>query len=155
MNGDDLMAHWPLVLGYVKQRMRGVDLAECEDIAGDTMGKALTRYQDQGNENGLRSWLLTVAQRACIDWYRRRALRTSVTLDVVDWMIGRLDAGSAQHDTVIDVQTALARLRPSDREIVWRVGVLGQTQTAATGLPKSTSCRRCRVATGRFSGVLA
>jgi DNA-directed RNA polymerase specialized sigma24 family protein len=119
MNGDDLMAHWPLLVNYVQKRMRGADRAFCEDVAAQTIEKALTHYRDIGNPDGLRRWLMTVAGNAVLD-YRASKRATEQRLLCADFMYGRLDAGSERHLTAIDVRAALSHVPDHIRDTAER-----------------------------------
>lgn len=143
MTGDELMSNWPLLVSHIQARVRGIDPQDAEQIAGDCIEKALTRFVPRTDSpNGLTHWLLTVASNAATDWLRRRALRAFVPLAVADVARARIDAGSHQHDTILDVQAALGRMDPHQREIVWRHTVLDQTQVAAVFGPSRVKVGR-------------
>ena len=139
--------HWSGVYRYVHRRMQDIDLAVVEDLTADTFLRALraaSSYRERGD--GPRSWLLTIALRLVIDWRRRQALLAMVDLRIVDYYRSQVDAGTGDHDMVIDLRDALAALPPEGRAVVWGQAE-GWTQWEAGGsfgLSKTASWRRYR-----------
>lgn len=117
MNADDLMQHWPLLVGTVKHMLPTASHAVWEDVAADTLEKAirnLHRFEDRGEGAG--AWLATMARRQVIDHVRRQQAwghrRQSVRLTDV-YQRGVVDAGWQHHAEQLDVRTAIAAL-PDD-----------------------------------------
>jgi RNA polymerase sigma factor (sigma-70 family) len=140
MMGDELMAHWPLLVNYAHRRLPDLDIAVAEDLASHAVERALTRYRDVGLPDGLRRWLLTVVRNAVID-YRLAKRSGEVPLLYLDTCHAREDAGSDRHAEVLDVRAAIATLRPRYRLQVerFRDGYLPAEVAAETGEPYSTT----------------
>lgn len=68
---DAVEAHFPSVFRFAL-RLAGGDIHVAEDIAQDTMTKALTRSAQLSDPAALRSWLFSIATNCWIDHLRRR-----------------------------------------------------------------------------------
>ena len=64
--------HGPVVYRYLRAR---VDAADADDCFQETLMAALRAYPRLGSRVNLRAWLLTIAERKAIDFYRARARR--------------------------------------------------------------------------------
>ena len=146
-DGDELMAYWTPLVGYVRRRLPNPDRATAEDIVGSVIEKALTKYRDLGTPDGLQHWLYTVTQRALIDWHRVKT-RSEVRLEMVDCGRGRLDAGSDRQADILDVRAVLSRLTDSHRAVLLAraTGITYREQ----GLSSSKGAHRWRAAINRL-----
>jgi DNA-directed RNA polymerase specialized sigma24 family protein len=114
---EQVMAYWPSMMGAAKRLLPLADRTVWEDLAGDTVEKALRnqhRYTDRGN--GPHAWLTTMATRIAIDYKRRRG--NAPTLPLEDFRHGTEDAGSDRHVDLLDVRSALAQASDRDRAIL-------------------------------------
>ncbi len=105
-----LMSYWPLLIGVARRRLPGAGYSVWEDIAGDTVERAL-RYQDRcRNPHG---WLTVMADRIALGHRRRKVNMPMLSLD--ESRKGTLDAGGERHVAIIDLRGALQRVKPQDR----------------------------------------
>lgn len=140
MDGDALMALWPLLVNYTRRRLPDADVALCEDIAGDTVEKALTKFRDQsGQPDALRRWCVTVARNAVLD-YQRSRWSTEAPLLLVDTLHGRTDAGNSRHAEWIDLRAGLEKIPEHHRERIrqFNDGYGHLELAAAAGLAHTT-----------------
>jgi len=99
------------------------DTAAAEDAAADAFGKAFAAWESfgDGDPEGVRRWLFSIARNTAVDQHRRRRRRAL--------LLGRL--GSSGGAPAVDVETvaglraelrealsAVQSLRPRDREMV-------------------------------------
>lgn len=101
----------PAVLGY----FRSQGIAAAEDLTGDVfvdVARGLRRFR--GDEHDLRRWVFTIARRRMVDHFRRRRVRSIVSL-------GK-PPEHGRHDPVdgldVDLVGALNRLTALQREVI-------------------------------------
>lgn len=116
---ERLMEFWPALIGVFRNRLPNHAHAVWEDLASDTLERAIRnqhRYEDRGN--GPYSWLCVMASNIAIDYLRRRKnpLELSEHLYVCDR--ATLDAGSDDHLTRLVVTEALERLDDGSRRLL-------------------------------------
>jgi RNA polymerase sigma-70 factor, ECF subfamily len=109
-------AHWSLVYGFLRRRLRYASHEDVEDLTATVFVHVVRfseRYHDEGKET---AWLVTIARHALIDDIRR--LRPETVPLVSDAPGGRStsDAGSERQVTALTVARALTRL--TDRQQV-------------------------------------
>ncbi len=110
LNPDTLFDYWPALVGTVRNLLPRADYTVWEDLAADTVERALRnahRYDDRGNGPG--AWLTTMASRVVIDHLRRANNRTS-TQPLEAWTAATVDAGSARHVAHMDLHDAVGAL---------------------------------------------
>jgi RNA polymerase sigma-70 factor (ECF subfamily) len=115
------------------------DRAIADDLLQESYLRMLTADLHHGGESGRRAYLYRVAGNLLKDhWRRERRRPTGAPLaddDAVE-PSGSTDA-SAAGDAQLDVQRALARLGPRDRQLLWLAHVEGASHrevAAALGL---------------------
>lgn len=154
MTPDDLMTHWPLLVGTVKKMLPTASHAVWEDVAGDTLERAirnLHRYEDRGD--GPAAWLATIARRLVIDYSRRPLSRPTTTLAAV--RRATVDAGWQHHAEAIDVRAAIAALPDELAEYVeyCRSGLDQTNAGRRMGWSKSRSSRATALVRRALAGV--
>lgn len=92
--------------------------AEAEELAQETFLRAFVHREKLDPSQGVRTWLLSIAHRLCIDRFRTRRAFAPVEPDdhpapEVDH-VGRIDARAA----LGRVEQALRRLAPGQREAI-------------------------------------
>lgn len=129
-------------------RSLGLNAARADDLTRQVLERALLRWQQFDAQRDLGVWLLSIAHNAHLD-----ALRRDARLTVIDPAeIQRVqDAGGGTGTDVglrIDLQRALARLSPEQREPLLLVCVeqLSYAEVAGVmGIPVGTVMSRvCR-----------
>lgn len=136
LTGEQIMAHWPLMVNAVNARCRGLDRTTCEQIAGDAVLKAWAGRHSFTSGGSPAAWLLTIARRTAIDYVS--AAKNRVLGDGHGYDGATLDAGSSRHDDVISVRDALAALPDEQREYLTQRASGWQQKTLC---PRSTSYR--------------
>ena len=138
----------PRLRRYARALVRDADRAD--DLVQDTLMRALAKQHLWEPGTNLRAWLFTLMHNQHVNNVRRPA-REAVQLDVEE-MSGALIAttdstGSCQ---LRELENALARLRPEEREVILLVGLEGMRydETARIlGIPIGTV--RSRLFRGR------
>jgi RNA polymerase sigma-70 factor, ECF subfamily len=108
--------HYRAIYAYVYRRMPG-RAAEVPDVVAEVFVVAWRRFEELPHGAEARLWLYSVAHRCVL--VARRGARRRLKL------MGRLDSeartrpGTAQTNSqMIDVRTAIDRLRPKDQEVL-------------------------------------
>jgi RNA polymerase sigma-70 factor (ECF subfamily) len=128
-------------------------MTRSEHDAEDIVQDALVKLLKQGGgvpASSLRAWLFTVARREVVDRVRRRRRAAPLTADV--------EAPTAREESAIPslarcVGPMLGALAPREREILDRVDVRGESQSAiarAAAVPLSTVKSQVQRARGRL-----
>jgi RNA polymerase sigma-70 factor (ECF subfamily) len=134
-------------------RIRGflLRLARDRDLADDLLQHTFLRLAEQGPElrpdSDLRAWLFTVAHNAHASHARRwKATRDDAALEALASPPPDVEARLL----LGDVEGALARLRPQDREVLLLVGVEGfEHEKVAAMLGLGAAALRQRLARAR------
>lgn len=119
LDTEQLMIFWPALVGAFKHRLPNHAHAVWEDLASDTIERAIRnqhRYEDRGN--GPYSWLSVMAAHIAIDYLRRRNNRLENSASLEDCTSATLDAGSDDHLTRLVVTEALERLDDGSRRLL-------------------------------------
>ena len=134
-------------------RVRGflVRLTRNRDVADDLLQHTFMRLAEQGPElrpdSDLRAWLFTVARNAHVSHARR------VRPGVADGVLEALSSPPPDVEARLllgDVEGALSRLRPQDREVLLLVGVEGfEHEQVAAMLGIEAAALRQRLARAR------
>jgi RNA polymerase sigma factor (sigma-70 family) len=113
--------HAPTVLGYV----RGLGVADPEDTLGEVFVSVVRDIKNfEGDGDGFRRWLFTIAHRRAMDAHRKSARRAEVPTDphgLPDRQSSVEDLADAAVDRIGpggDARAALARLTRDQREVV-------------------------------------
>lgn len=65
--------------GFARLAIRkGVDFADCEDVANEAVGQALKAFSQFAFRGSLDAWLYRIAVNACNDWHKRRSRRAAI-----------------------------------------------------------------------------
>jgi RNA polymerase sigma-70 factor, ECF subfamily len=148
--------HMPAVFSYARSKVH--DVGAAEEVAQDTFDKASRKLASFRHEASLRTWLLRICHRSCIDHLRRDA-PTTVSVDDTGRVLPLVSAIAAQehHDEQRDgdlrsrLQEEISRLSPQEREAFVLVCVRGHTrEEAATILGVPPSTMRDRVTRARM-----
>lgn len=143
VDGDQLMAHWPKLVSHARRLLPGAAYATAEDIASETIARALTRYDSRSGDGNLSAWLYRVATNLVIDMTRLKASTELPLLDVK--LVAReFPPGSDVHVSMLDLGPALDFLTYRQRAMFMRQesgygleeagAFLGLTRTAAKNL---------------------
>src|SRR6478609_1323444 len=125
------------------------DRDRVDDVLQEAYLKAYRKLPPRfANEKHEAAWLYRVVYRCCLDELRRarRPVAAESGRPVED------------ADRRISLDRALRALRPSDRAVIYLVGVVGLEQDAAAGvlgIPRGTLSWRLSVARKRFRALLA
>jgi RNA polymerase sigma-70 factor, ECF subfamily len=134
------------VAGIVADRHR------CDDVLQEAYLKAYRRLPARfAGEAQETAWLYRVVYRCCLDELRRARRTTHEELHDVHAPPGDVDRSLA-------LDRALRALRPSDRAVIFLVGVAGlehREAAAVLGIPRGTVSWRLSVARTRFRELLA
>lgn len=117
-----------------------------EEVVQDTFLKAHRALGSFRGESSVRTWLLAICQRTCIDRSRRKRA-TLVSLDEAR----RARAREEQPELALAIVQSMERLSPDERRAFTLVDVLGYSREEAAqivGVPASTM--RSRVAKARL-----
>ena len=144
--------------------LRVVGSAEAaEEVVQDAFHAVWRSARSYASERGsVRTWLLTIARNAAIDWRRSRGARTSrdEPLDVAAEVPGdeRVDDRVTIRIRDGRVRAAVEALPPDQRQVLdlafW--GGLSQTEISArTGIPLGTVKSRVRLAMAKLRDGLA
>jgi len=121
----------PRVLRYLSSREPG----EAEDLASEVwldVAAGLRRFQ--GDEDGLRAWVFTIARRRLVDLRRRTAVR-GTTPHPPELLVGSGAIGNVEDEAIAALGTlgALARIAalPPDQADVVLLRVIGDLSVAA------------------------
>lgn len=109
LTADEIMRHYPSLVGVAKTKLPTHSHMVWEDLASDTIVKAWTardRYQERGS--GPFSWLARIMQNVVIDYTRAQAGRAHQPL--AEYGMGRIDAGSERHLDHLLAEDILSRL---------------------------------------------
>jgi RNA polymerase sigma-70 factor (ECF subfamily) len=149
--------HMPAVFTYARSKIHNVGAAE--EVAQDTFDRASRKLASFRHEASLRTWLLRICHRCCIDHLRRHAPTTASIDDTTGRVVPLVSALAAQehHDKQRDadlrsrLQEEISRLSPQEREAFVLVCVRGHTrEEAATILGVPPSTMRDRVTRARM-----
>ena len=111
------MQHWSALIGTMRNILPSHSSAVWEDLAGDTVEKALRNadhYQEYGS--GPYCWLMLMGRRVALDYVRRKA--NGQTLPLVEWSAVATDAGNERHADSIDVRAAVDALPERHRTLI-------------------------------------
>jgi RNA polymerase sigma-70 factor (ECF subfamily) len=141
-----------LAYGAYAARVRAFLLRLCRDrvLADDLLQHTFLRLAEQGPElrldSNLRAWLFTVAHNAYTSHARKHRMIDDVPLEA---LASRPPDAEARL-LMGDVESALGRLRPDDREVLLLVGVEGlEHQVAADVLGIRPAALRQRLSRAR------
>lgn len=101
--------HASMVLGFCMTYTK--NFHDSEDIMQDVFLQAFTKLKSLRDPTRARPWLLTIARRMCIDYYRKRRAYRPVTEDVP----ARPDYGN---EHIIHVHAAVSKLPDDYRETI-------------------------------------
>jgi len=129
--------------------------AEADDLVQDTLERALGKWA-LWRPGNLRAWLLTLMHNVFINQLRTRPALVSV--DEGD--LPEIPARPRQHDEleIRDLDRALARLPPEQREVLLLIGLEELSYEAAArvlGIPTGTVMSRLSRARERLRAILA
>jgi RNA polymerase sigma-70 factor, ECF subfamily len=118
-----LEAEIPRLRRYARALVRDVDRAD--DLVQDTLIRALSKQHLWEPGTNLRAWLFTLMHNQHVNNVRRPA-REAVQLDTEE-MAGALIATTDPTAScqLRELENALARLRPEEREVILLVGLEG------------------------------
>jgi RNA polymerase sigma-70 factor (ECF subfamily) len=118
-----LEAEIPRLRRYARALVRDVDRAD--DLVQDTLMRALTKQHLWEPGTNLRAWLFTLMHNQHVNNVRRPA-REAVQLDTEE-MAGALIATTDPTAScqLRELENALTRLRPEEREVILLVGLEG------------------------------
>lgn len=148
--GDDLAfetivrRHTDAVWRLARANLR--DDFTAEEVVQDTFLKAHRALPSFRGESSVRTWLLAICQRTCIDRTRRKR-PTLVSLDEAR----RARAREERPEVAVAIVQSMDRLSPDERRAFTLVDVLGYSREEAAqivGVPASTM--RSRVAKARL-----
>jgi RNA polymerase sigma-70 factor (ECF subfamily) len=98
------------------------DQQTAEDLTGDVFMKMVTSLPDYKiSDVPFRAWLYRIARNLVTDEYRKQTGKTAVSLQDVETMISlgiSPDSAAEQHITLDRVQSALATIDPTQKEVV-------------------------------------
>ena len=113
-----------ILLGYLS-RVTG-DRQLADDLLQETYYRFLRARSDYANESHRRNALFRIASNLVRDSYRRARVKPTEVAAATDEVIADgTKAVSAERRA--DVQRAMARLRPRDRELLWLAYAQGST----------------------------
>lgn len=114
-------AHGTLTLQMLVQKYSGMVLGLClahtenvhdaEDIMQEVFLKAFTKLPTLRDRTKARAWLLQIARRACVDYYRKRPSPRTLPVD----MPARPKSDS---ELITRLHTAISRLPEGHREVI-------------------------------------
>ncbi|MBQ8922250.1 MAG: sigma-70 family RNA polymerase sigma factor [Oscillospiraceae bacterium] len=155
-----------LVLAICRRRLGGICTAEdIEELAGDILF-AFWQKRDRLSEKkgSVRALLVTMADRRCIDWYRRTAGRRAVQTVPIDEMTEELPDGiQTPEEQVIggerkkEIIRALHQLDPQEADLILRKYYRGETASeiaASLGLRTGTVEMRLSRIRAKLRGLL-
>lgn len=119
LDTERLMDFWPALLGVMRNRLPRHPHAVWEDLASDTIERAILnqhRYIDRGN--GPYSWLTVMASHIATDYLRRHMNRAENALPLAEYGHATLDAGSERHLAAVVVNEALSRVDAASRHLL-------------------------------------
>ena len=155
MDADaDLLAWVPRLRRYARALSGNRD--DADDLVQDTLERAWTRASLWRNVGDMRSWLFSIMHNLHVDTLRRGRLATVPVDD--DTPEGEAPPTQGDRLAVRDLQAALDRLPPEQREIVLLVALedMAYADIAATlGLPIGTVMSRLARGRERLRGLLA
>jgi len=115
----------PRLFSFLARLCRRRDVAE--DLLEETWLRLVTKASDLTDDTRLGPWLFTVARNLFASWCRHRALDDDRILDLALSWPGALPRESpfeaaARGEAERQIETAVARLPPRDREVLMLVG---------------------------------
>lgn len=152
---EDLAAHLPRLRRYARALTGDRFLAD--DLVQDTLERALTKFFLWRKTGRLESWLLTIMHNVFINQVKTRANRPPET--VLDDMAVEPATRAGQNDRleVRDLDSALSRLPPDQREVLLLVTLeeFSYEETAAIlDVPVGTVMSRLSRARDRLRQLL-
>lgn len=143
----------PRLYSFLVRLSRRRDVAE--DLLEETWLRLVQRAETLADDTSLAAWLFTVARNLFASWCRHRAVDAERLSDLTpSWPAPRPGEtpfeSAARSETERRLETALARLPVSDREVLLLVGVEGLApQDAATVLELTPTALRKRLQRAR------
>lgn len=138
---------WRLAYGMLRDR------GAAEDVTQEVFVKAYRSLGSFRGDAAVRTWLLAIANRACIDQLRRRR-EAVVSLDAAREERAR----ERDHALRIALEEAIAELPEDERQAFMLVDVMGLTREEAASvseIPASTLKSRLARAHGRLVEAVA
>jgi RNA polymerase sigma-70 factor (ECF subfamily) len=110
--------HIPGLRRYARALLR--DRTRADDLAQDTLERALNKFTLFQRDSDLRAWLFTVMHNVHLNQIRNASNRmVTIEYDDSEMTPARSDDATALHD----LATALERLLPEHREVLVLIGV--------------------------------
>ncbi len=128
------------------------DMAVAEDLVQDCVLTAIDRSDQYRPEMALRPWLFAILRNSFFNQIRRRKRQPLLDEDAVHDNSPVISGNQEAIVELGELQSALDRLSPEHRDIVWMVVVEGFTYEEAShtmGIPVGTV--RSRLARARFA----
>jgi len=129
---------------------RARSLHDAEDLAQEVLVKACNKLDTLRNQDGARAWLVQIARRVCVDYYRRRPAPEPLPEE--------LPARSPGHDPRVEaLYAALSQLPDEYREpiiLYYLDGRDAQQVAAALGISESNVRQRLHRARLKLHEIL-
>ena len=113
-------AHIPMLKRYLFHKISNA--ADGEDVLQDTLLAAYRGFDKLRDKAFFKSWLIGIAARKCVDYYKAKAKRLEIPLDEVSGTVLN-DRGT--EETAMMVNDALDRLRHKDKQILYLFYIRG------------------------------
>lgn len=151
---DGFEAHLPRLRRYARA-LTG-DRHAADDLVQDTLERGWSKFSLWQRGSRLDAWLLTIMHNVFVNQYRSRP----PAAESLDDMVVESAARAAQSDglEVRDVQAALRRLPPEQREVLLLVSLEEYSYADAArllGVPVGTVMSRLSRAREKLRGILA
>ncbi|HTI16557.1 MAG TPA: RNA polymerase sigma factor [Trinickia sp.] len=156
---DELMEHVPRLRRYARALIHNEHLAD--DLVQDTLERALANASRFESGTDLRAWLFTIMHNLFANQVRKasaRAVHLSVDDDGIAEYELAVPAGQSRSLEVRDLDYALQRLPPEQREVVLLVGLeeMSYADVAlALGIPVGTVMSRLSRGRERLRALMA
>lgn len=135
----------------LKRAMRKTqNIADAEDLAGDTLIAALEAISCGNKINDPKGWLFTVLDRRYYDMLRRKYRRPAVSIDVDDEMVSSPAEETERSEDAENIRRCLGSLTRLYREVSVRYYMHGESIkqiSKSLGIPENTV--KSRLDTGR------
>ncbi len=122
---------------YVKFKIS--NHADAEDVLQDILVTAYENYAKLKNKDSFKAWLVGIARNKCLDYYRKRAKRAEISLDLLpEWALTVGNRGLTVRSAVGET---IDRLGECDRQILhlYYFGELSLEEISALlGIPVGT-----------------